>query len=225
MTKTSFVQAGQNVRLTAPYDRTAGQGAKIGQLFGVASNDVLSGAVGQFEIEGVFDLTKATGAFVEGGLVYWDDTNKVATTVANGNLKIGVAVLGASDTIAGSSDATGRVRLDRAVAAKDWMSSTVAAAGGNLSTAGALVTGVNTVTAADDTKGVVLPGTANVFAAGGGVVVINTVTNKLLPVYPPLGHTINDGSASTALSMGNGTSATFFPGNATNWYTVPKVPS
>ena len=53
----NFIQHGKTVTLTAPYDRESGQGALVGSIFGVAAGDVLSGADGEFVLEGVFDLT------------------------------------------------------------------------------------------------------------------------------------------------------------------------
>jgi len=106
----NFVQAGDTITVPAPYDRSSGQGAKVGQIFGVCTGDALSGADVAFKTSGVFDLTKAgSQAWTVGALVYWDDTNKRCTTVATGNLLIGAAVA-AVDNAAGST--TGRVRLN-----------------------------------------------------------------------------------------------------------------
>ena len=48
------IQNGDVLSLAAPYDRTSGQGALIGSIFGVSVTDVLSGATGQFAVESVF---------------------------------------------------------------------------------------------------------------------------------------------------------------------------
>jgi predicted RecA/RadA family phage recombinase len=109
----NYIQPGDIVRATAPYTLTSGSGAKIGSgMFGVALTDIASGALGEFGVEGVFDIAKAAGAWTEGALVYWDNTNKVATLTQAGNMRIGRAVLGAGDAMALSGDATGRVLLD-----------------------------------------------------------------------------------------------------------------
>ena len=58
----------------------------------------------------MFDLPKAdTQAWTVGALVYWDDVNKVCTTVAGSLKLIGVATLPVANT-AGLT--TGRVRLN-----------------------------------------------------------------------------------------------------------------
>lgn len=104
----NFVQDGDILDLAAPYDRTAGQGALVGSVFGVAVNDVLSGVTGEFKTKGVFDMTKASAqAWTVGAHVYWDDTAKNVTTTSTSNTLIGVAVLAAANP-----SSTGRVRLN-----------------------------------------------------------------------------------------------------------------
>lgn len=108
----NYVQKGETLTLTAPYAVSSGGGALVGSIFGVAAADYASGAEGEFQVEGVFDLTRETGAgtvWSAGDLVYWDNTNKRATKTATGNKLIGVAVRAAAD-----GDATGRVRLNGA---------------------------------------------------------------------------------------------------------------
>jgi predicted RecA/RadA family phage recombinase len=106
----NYVQAGDTIVVAAPYDRTSGQGAQVGQIFGVCTADAVSGADVALKLTGVFDLNKVgSQAWTVGALVYWDNSNKRCTTVATGNLLIGAAVQ-AVDSGAGST--TGRVRLN-----------------------------------------------------------------------------------------------------------------
>lgn len=106
----NYVQAGDTITVPAPYDLLSGEGAKVGQLFGVCTTDALSGADVALKTAGVFDLTKAgSQAWTVGALVYWDNTNKRCTTVASGNVLIGAATA-AVDNAAGST--IGRVRLN-----------------------------------------------------------------------------------------------------------------
>lgn len=105
---TNFVQPGEVVTLTAPYQRNAGQAAKIGTIIGVAVSTIASGARGEFALTGVWTLTKATGAaWTEGALIYWDDTARNCTTTSTSNTRIGVAAAAAA-----SGDTTGVVRLN-----------------------------------------------------------------------------------------------------------------
>jgi len=111
----TYVQPGDVVTLAAPYDVLSGAGLQVGQLFGVACYDALSGAEVEAMTEGVFDLVKiGSQAWTVGALVYWDNTNKRCTTVASGNLLIGNAMLAVG---AGAGLTTGRVRLNGIAAA------------------------------------------------------------------------------------------------------------
>ena len=108
----NYVQKGETLTLTAPYAVSAGGGALVGSVFGVATNDYGNGEEGEFQVAGVFDLTRETGAstgFTQGALIYWDNTNKRITKTVATNKLIGVAAKAAAD-----SDATGRVRLNSA---------------------------------------------------------------------------------------------------------------
>lgn len=106
----NFIMDGDRMTVAAPYDRLSGQGAKVGQLFGVAVADALSGATVVLKTKGVFDLTKAASqAWSVGALVYWDNTNKRCTTSASGNLLIGCA---AAAVGSGAGETIGRVRLN-----------------------------------------------------------------------------------------------------------------
>jgi len=107
----NYIQEGKTLSLTAPYDRTSGQGALVGSIFGVAVTDVLSGATGQFTIEGVFEINKlSTDVVTLGLIIYWDDTNKRCTITASGNTKIGAAI-----EAAGNGVSTVKVKLNGTV--------------------------------------------------------------------------------------------------------------
>jgi predicted RecA/RadA family phage recombinase len=113
----NFIQAGNTVVVPAPYVLTSGQGAKVGQLFGVATNDAALSADVALDLTGVFELTKiGSQAWTVGALVYWDDANKRCTTVATANLLIGVA---AAAVAGGAGNTTGRVRLNASFRAND----------------------------------------------------------------------------------------------------------
>lgn len=74
----------------------------------------------------------------------------------------------------------------------------VAAAGSTQANAAALTLGaLNVVSAADGTKGVVLP----VGAAGDVVRVYSSVATNGLKIYPPSGGDINDGTADAAITI------------------------
>jgi len=80
----------------------------------------------------------------------------------------------------------------------------------------------NWVTAADATKGVILPAPT----AGRLVVVKNDDTaNAVLKVYAPGSATINGVAGSTAFSMAAKTAGFFVAYDTTDWFSVPLVAS
>lgn len=104
----NYIQPGDVITLTAPYAVASGGGALVGSIFGVATAPVASGAEGEFKTTGVLDLAKTSAqAWTVGALIYWDDTNKVATSTASTNKLIGCALLAAANP-----SSTGRVRLN-----------------------------------------------------------------------------------------------------------------
>lgn len=105
----NFIQPGNVLGLTAPSGGVvSGLGYQIGSLFVVATDTIAEDLEFQGQISGVIDLVKTTSqAWTEGQLLYWDDGTSKVTSVAGANLLVGVA-----SRDAGSSDATGRVRLN-----------------------------------------------------------------------------------------------------------------
>jgi predicted RecA/RadA family phage recombinase len=115
----NFVQTGDILTLTAPYTVTSGSGTLVGTVFGVACDDVTSGASGQYKTTGVFDLAKAAVAFSAADRVYWDNSAKNCTNVAAGNTFIGRATQAQL-----SGDATVRVLLNQSSPRKLFVSTT-----------------------------------------------------------------------------------------------------
>ena len=89
----------------------------------------------------------------------------------------------------------------------------IAAAGSAQGDATAVTAGINTVSAADATKGVILP------AAKAGLVVevYNEHATNGLKVYPATGDDINDGSANAAITMEGKGIARFTGLDTTTW--------
>jgi hypothetical protein len=98
---------------------------------------------------------------------------------------------------------------------------TVAAAGANQGNAAALPSAVIvTVTAADAAKGVRLP-----TAEAGRVVIIKNVDNAVLKVYPATGGKINVLADNASLDMAARTATMLFATSATQWFSLPLLPS
>ncbi|MGB4101068.1 MAG: DUF2190 family protein [Alphaproteobacteria bacterium] len=110
----NFVQPGETIDVAAPYDRLSGQAALVGAgIFGVCASDALSGVTVPLQRRGVFtNMAKATGAaWVQGDLLYWDNTAKNFTKTSAGNKLVGVAYVPVGTTAPASGDTTGAVLL------------------------------------------------------------------------------------------------------------------
>lgn len=99
-------------------------------------------------------------------------------------------------------------------------STTVAAAGSAQGDAAALSAGFNYVTGADDAKGVKLPA-----AVAGTVVMIKVGPGADLKVYPNTGDKVNDGLANAAITVVDDVCFMVIAKDATDWYTLPLLPS
>jgi predicted RecA/RadA family phage recombinase len=107
----NYIQEGDVLTLIAPYTVVSGAGLLVGSIFGVAVTDAASGASVEAGIEGVYELAKASGAWTQGVLLYWDNSAKNVTTsaAAGANKLIGTAAQAQQ-----SGDTVGRVLLNGA---------------------------------------------------------------------------------------------------------------
>lgn len=106
----NFKQEGRYLTVTAPYAVEAGDGVKVGQIFGVAAAVAALDDDVEIDTGGIYELDKAASqAWTVGALVYWDDSAKVCTTSASGNALIGAATAAVAG---GAGDTLGNVRLN-----------------------------------------------------------------------------------------------------------------
>jgi predicted RecA/RadA family phage recombinase len=105
----NYVQTGDIVEITAPYNVASGAGALVGNLFGVATGTALSGEQVNIKTTGIVDVAKVSAqAWSTVGLeIYWDNSAKLFTTTASTNKLVGVNV-----ATAANPTATGMVRLN-----------------------------------------------------------------------------------------------------------------
>lgn len=92
--------------------------------------------------------------------------------------------------------------------------STIAAAGSAIGNATAITARMTVVTAADDTKGVVLPSTAS---PGDVYYVYSAQATNGLKVYPHSGGDINDGSGNAAIVQEGKTMGVYVLLDGTTW--------
>lgn len=201
---------------------TAGDVVVQNGIVGVATSDIAASTLGTLSVEGVKKVPKTTGAWVVGLPVHWNPTgspdNGDASSGAANQLGVGT-YMGVATIAAASGDDYGYVNLN--VPSRLLAVSAVTAAGSTIADAAVLSQGLNVVTGADGTKGVILP-----VAVPGMQVIVKGVTAGVLKVYPQSSSVINALSASAAISLASGAiPAIFVASTATQWYTIPLVPS
>lgn len=201
---------------------TGGDVVVLNGIVGVATSDIAANTKGSLATEGVFKLPKTTAAVVRGLPIHWDPTgspdNGTASSGAANQLGVGTYA-GMCVEASGSGDDYAITDLN---ATTNLLAVTAVTADGSvIGDAAQLSQGINVVTGADGTKGVILP-----TAVPGMQVIVKGVTAGVLKVWPKTGATINALSASAALSMTTGAMPlTFVATSATQWYTLPLVAS
>lgn len=88
-----YIQDGEVVTVTAPYDVVSGGGVKVGALIGVATITAASGADLTVKRRGVMKVPKAASQAWTAWTtkIYWDDTAKNFTSTSSANTLVGVA--------------------------------------------------------------------------------------------------------------------------------------
>lgn len=201
---------------------TGGNVVVLNGVVGVAVTDIAANAKGSLATRGIFKLPKTTAAVVRGLPIHWNPTGDPDSGTAGSGAanQLGVGTYaGMCVEAAGSGDNFAIVDLN---ASTNLLAvSAVTAAGSVIGDAAQLSQGLNVVTGADGTKGVILP-----VAVPGMQVYIKGVTAGVLKVWPQSGSTINALSASAAMSLASGaTPAILVASTATQWYTIPLLPS
>lgn len=151
--------------------------------------------------EGTFKMM-AAAAITSGAYVYQAASGKIDDV---GFIPVGIALEAASADGDLIEVLPSRLMPDNVAS--------IAAAGSAQGDATAVTAGINTVSAADGTKGVILP------AAKAGLVVqvYNEHATNGLKVYPATGDDINDGSANAAITMEGKGIARFTGLDTTTW--------
>ena len=148
------------------------------------------------------------------------DSATVTTPTITGGT-INNAVIGGTTTAAGTFTTVAASTSITTTGGLYIKTATVAAAGNSQGTAAAVSDGFTLVTAADSTKGVILPAAV----AGRVVILKTTVGAQTLKVYPASGDAINAIAADSAYTMAALTSSLLVAYDTTTWYTVPLVAS
>lgn len=146
--------------------------------------------------------------------------NKLAYAVANNEIS-DAGVLSPTDrAIVSDTSADGAIKY--ADPFRIPVNADVAAAGSVLADAAQLLVGFTVVTGANGTLGVKLPATP----IPGTIVIIKGTTAGVLKVWPDAAATINAVGSNGAMSLASGViPAIFIAKSATQWYTIPLLPS
>jgi len=148
------------------------------------------------------------------------NTKPVGVAFSDPELVSGTTISGA--TISGSTLTTATVSGTGTFTTLAVDVAKPAAAGSTRADATSMTASFNWVTAADATKGVVIPAPT----AGRIIIVKNDDTaNAILKVYAPGSANINGVAGSTAFSMAAKTACLFVAYDTTDWFSVPLVAS
>jgi hypothetical protein len=148
--------------------------------------------------------TKAVG-------VAFSDPELVAGTTITGATISGGTVSSATSVSASDITTTGGLYIKTA---------TVAAAGSTQANAAAVSDGFTLVTAADGTKGVVLPA-----AVAGRTVILKNNVAAVLKVWPASGDGINAITVDSNFTITNLSACMLVAYDSTTWYSIPLVAS
>ncbi len=186
----------------------------VGQVPLVATTDIAASALGALRTEGIFAVPKITGAISQMDPIYWnatgDPVSGTAGTGACNNAGIG-KFMGYAAAAALSADARVDVILAGITTRGLAPAQSVAAAGSTNADATAITASA--------------PITCVVATAVQFFLLKNTAA-AILKVYPGTGAAINALTATTgAISMASLTSTIFFASSATQWWTIPLLPS
>ena len=148
------------------------------------------------------------------------NTKPVGVAFSDPELVSGTTISGA--TISGSTLTTATVSGTGTFTTLAVDVAKPAAAGSTRADATAMTASFNWVTAADATKGVIIPAPT----AGRVIIVKNDdAANAILKVYAPGSAKINGVAGSTAFSMAAKTACLFVAYDTTDWFSVPLVAS
>jgi hypothetical protein len=154
------------------------------------------------------------------GVAYSDPELVSGTTITGATISGGT--IGSAAISGGTIDSAAITSATASVTSLNLNVAKPAAAGSTRADATALTASFSWVTAADATKGVVLPAPT----AGRVIAIKNDDTaNAALKVYAPGSAKINGVAGSTAFSMAAKTACIFVAYDTTDWFSIPLVAS
>jgi len=107
----TFIQNGDAIDYRPTVDIAAGSVVAVGDLVGIARQDIKAGELGSLALTGVFAIPKWAGAVPAGTKIYWD--SEAATTNATDDDSNPLPYVGKSISLAAAADTTIIVRLSQ----------------------------------------------------------------------------------------------------------------
>lgn len=226
-TPCTFRQIGDTVDVNFVSATLAGTVKVIGTtVVTILTTDVAAGANGACATRGIFNVPKDNSDVSAGDSLYWDDNGSPVggtalsgafTKTASGNVFAGIATEAAGTSV-GDCDMNLR-SIDGTVPGNlaPVPTGTVAASNSAINNGTPITAlGYTLVTAADNTKAVVLPD-----AATGSVLWLGNFAgaNATLPVFPQVNDTINLLAANASYVQATNSVVGFIKYNAVAWYT------
>jgi len=226
-TPCTYRQIGDAIDYTPGSEVLAGSVVVIGTtIVTITAVDIAADEKGSTVTRGVFNVPKDSSDVSAGDALYWDaDGSPVGgtalsgafTKTANGNVFAGIA-LEAAGTGVGGVDMLLR-SIDGTVPGNlaPVPTGTVAASNSAINNGTPITAlGLTLVTAADNTKAVVLPD-----AATGSVLWLSNFSggNNTLAVFPTVGDAINTLGANNVYTQATNSTIGFIKYNASQWYT------
>ena len=149
------------------------------------------------------------------------NTKPVGVAFSDPELVIGTTITGATISGGTISSATSVSASDITTTGGLYLkSATVAATGSTQANAAAVSDGFTLVSAADGTKGIVLPA-----AIAGRTVILKNGAAAILKVWPAVGDAINAIAVDSNYVLAANTSSLLVAYDSTTWYSVPLLAS
>lgn len=97
MPKSRRVSDGLTIDYVPTSDLAAGDVVQIGDLIAITSRPAKANVPVALDVTGLYEIDKDNSSVSAGAILYWDNTNKKATTTATGNKRLGLAAAAAPD--------------------------------------------------------------------------------------------------------------------------------
>jgi predicted RecA/RadA family phage recombinase len=96
MPKSRRVSDGLTIDYVPTTDLAAGDVLQIGEIIAITPRPAKANVPAALDVTGLYEIDKDNSNVTAGAILYWDNTNKKATTTATGNKRLGLAAAAAA---------------------------------------------------------------------------------------------------------------------------------